>query len=142
MRKTFATVFAAGLLFAAALPLAAEAQNRRDRDYDSVRTASPSELASADRRLNQVYQRRVVDARADDRADRRVGMSRGWYSQEAALRDTERQWIAFRDAECRYLTQQFIGARDRGALARGCLLNQTNERIAELRDAEMMLSAR
>ncbi len=142
MRKTFATLVAAGLLVAAALPLAAQAQNRRDRGYDSVRTASPSELAAADRRLNQIYQRRVADARADDRTDRRARLPRGWYSQEIALRDSERLWINFRDAECRYLTQQYVGARERAAVTRGCLLNQTNERIAALRDADMMLSQR
>ena len=97
------------------------------------------QLAAADRRLNHVYQRRIADARADDRRDRRV---RGWYSQEAALRSSERAWITFRDAECRYLTQQDIGTRGYGALVRGCLLEQVEERTEELRDAQDVLAAR
>lgn len=139
MRNTFATLFAVALLCAIAAPFAAQAQGRYDRDRDAVDTATPGQLAAADRRLNLVYQRRIADARADDRSGRR---NRGWYSQEQALRESERLWINFRDAECRYLTQQQIWRRGGMAYMRGCLLNQTNERIAALRDAEMMLSAR
>ncbi len=40
----------------------------RDRDRNGV---SQAELAAADRRLNQIYQRRVVEARAADRASSR-----------------------------------------------------------------------
>ncbi len=62
----------------------ANAQDRRDRDRnDEFGLASAQQVANADRRLNQIYQRRIADARADDRSDRR---GRGWYSQEAALR--------------------------------------------------------
>ena len=71
-----------------------------------------------------------------------IAARRGWYSQEAALRVSERAWIAFRDAECRYLTQQDVGARGHGSMVRGCLLEQTEERTDELRDAEVMLRER
>jgi uncharacterized protein YecT (DUF1311 family) len=143
MRNTFATLFAVALLCAIAAPFGAQAQNRYenryDRDRDAVETATPGQLAAADRRLNLVYQRRIADARADDRSDRRF---RGWYSQEQALRESERLWIDFRDAECRYLTQQQSWRRGGMAYMRGCLLNQTNQRTAALRDAEVMLSSR
>jgi uncharacterized protein YecT (DUF1311 family) len=138
MRKTFSTLVAVALL--AGVITVAEAQDRRGRDNDrEFGPASVQQLAAADRRLNQVYQRRIADARADDRNDRRV---RGWYSQEAALRNSERAWIAFRDAECRYLTQQDVGARGYGALVRGCLLEQTEDRTQELRQAQDLLAAR
>jgi uncharacterized protein YecT (DUF1311 family) len=138
MRKMFSTFVALALL--GGVITVAEAQDRRNRDRgDEFGPASVQELAAADRRLNQVYQRRIADARADDRNDRRF---RGWYSQEAALRNSERAWIAFRDAECRYLTQQDAGARGHNALVRGCLLEQTDERTEELRDARDVLAAR
>lgn len=140
MRKTLTTLFAVALI-GGALGVA-EAQDRRGRDDDNEREFRPAtaqQLAAADRRLNQVYQRRIADARADDRRDRRV---RGWYSQENALRQSEHQWIAFRDAECRYLTQQDIGSRMHASLVRGCLLEQTEERTEDLRDAEALLAAR
>jgi uncharacterized protein YecT (DUF1311 family) len=136
MRKVFSTLVAVALLGGAIT--VANAQDRR-RDRDEFGPATVQQLAAADRRLNQIYQRRIADARADDRADRRT---RGWYSQEAALRSSERAWITFRDAECRYLTQQDVGTRDYNALMRGCLLDHVEERTEELRDAEAVLAAR
>jgi uncharacterized protein YecT (DUF1311 family) len=138
MRRIFPTLLAVALL-GGAITVANAQDRRRDRDDDEFGPATVQQLATADRRLNQVYQRRIADARADDRRDRRV---RGWYSQEAALRSSERAWITFRDAECRYLTQQDVGSRDYNALMRGCLLEQVEERTEELRDAEAVLAAR
>lgn len=139
MRKTFSTLVAIALLGGAITVAHAQDRRGRDRDNDEFGPASVEQVAAADRRLNQIYQRRIAGARADDRNDRR---GRGWYSQEAALRSSERAWIAFRDSECRYLTQQDIGSRDYAALTRGCLLNQIEERTEELRDAEAVLAAR
>lgn len=138
MRKTFSTLVAVALLGGALSVASAQDRRGRDRD-DEFGPASAQELASADRRLNQVYQRRIADARADDRNDRR---GRGWYSQETSLRESERAWITHRDAECRYLTQQDIGTRDYTALVRGCLVEQIEDRTEELREAEQVLAAR
>lgn len=138
MRKTFSTLLAVALL--GGFITVANAQDRRggDRD-DEFGPASAQQVAAADRRLNQIYQRRIADARADDRSDRRF---RGWYSQEAALRASERAWITHRDAECQYLTQQDAGSRGYTALVRGCLVDQINDRSQELRAAEQVLAAR
>jgi len=129
----------------------------RDRGRDG---ASEADLAAADRRLNQVYQRRIIEARAADRAssrrngdyrnapDRenrpvdRYGRPRGWYSQEAALREAERTWIAYRDNDCRYIAQPSVGRRWYSGALRSCLVERTNERIAILRDARMEVSLR
>lgn len=138
MRKTLMTLAAAALL-AGTLSMANAQERRRDRDNDEFGPATAQQLAAADRRLNQVYQRRIADAREDDRRDRRM---RGWYSQEQALRTSENHWIAFRDAECRYLTQQDVGSRNRSALVRGCLLELTEDRTEDLREAEQVLAAR
>lgn len=138
MRKTLSTLVAVALL-GGAVAVAGAQDRPRDRDNNEFGPATSRQLAAADRRLNQVYQRRIADARADDRYDRRA---RGWYSQEAALRSSERAWLAFRDAECRYLTQQDVGSRDYAALVRGCLMLQVEERTDELRNAEQVLAAR
>lgn len=138
MRKFISTALAVALL-GSAITVAAAQERGRDRDNDEFGPATVQELAAADRRLNQVYQRRIADARADDRNDRR---GRGWYSQEEALRVSERAWITFRDAECRYLTQQDVGSRMHASLVRGCLLEQVEERTEELREAQQVLAAR
>ena len=133
MRKTIQTLVAVALL-GGALTVAAQAQdNRRGRGDDEFGPATAAQLAAADRRLNQIYQRRIADARADDRTDRRF---RGWYSQENALRDAERIWINFRDAECRFLTQQSVGTRAYGGVLTQCLLDRTQERTEALREAQ------
>jgi len=138
MRKTFSTLVAVAML--GGFITVANAQDRRDRDRnDEFGLASAQQVANADRRLNQIYQRRIADARADDRSDRR---GRGWYSQEAALRASERAWITHRDAECQYLTQQDLRSREYGALVRGCLVDQIQDRTEELREAEQVLAAR
>jgi len=140
MRKTFSTLLAVTML--GGFITVASAQDRRgnDRDRnDEFGPATAQQVANADRRLNQIYQRRIADARADDRNDRR---GRGWYSQETSLRESERAWITHRDAECRYLTQQDIGTRGYDALVRGCLVEQINDRTEELREAEQVLAAR
>lgn len=138
MRKTFSTLLAVALLGGAITVANAQERRGRDRD-DEFGPATAQEVANADRRLNQIYQRRIADARADDRGDRRF---RGWYSQEEALRASERAWITHRDAECRYLTQQDVGSRGYDALVRGCLVEKINDRTDELRDAEQVLAAR
>ena len=138
MRKTFSTLVAVALL--GGFITVANAQDRRGGDRgDEFGPATTQEVANADRRLNQIYQRRIADARADDRNDRRGG---GWYSQEEALRVSERAWIAHRDAECRYLTQQDVGSRGYDALVRGCLVEQITDRTDELREAEQVLATR
>jgi uncharacterized protein YecT (DUF1311 family) len=138
MRKTLSTLVAVALL-GGAMTVANAQDRRRDRDNDEFGPATARQLDAADERLNEVYQRRINEARASDRRDRRT---RGWYSQESALRTSERNWIAFRDAECRYLTQQDVGTRGYNAMVRGCLLEQTEDRTEELRDAEAVLASR
>jgi len=96
-------------------------------------TSTRIQLAIADRRLNEVYQRRIADARRNDASDRRF---RSWYSQENALRQAERLWINFRDAECRFLTQQSLGTRAYDGVLTQCLLDRTQERTDALREAQ------
>ncbi len=175
MRKS---IFAALSVVAltVALPAAAQQPDRdrrgedtqyrdRDRENDEFRNrdrngASQGELAAADRRLNQIYQRRIVEARAADRAygrrsgddrydrdregrpDDRYGRTRDWYSQEAALREAERNWIAYRDNDCRYIAQPDVGRRWYAGSLRSCLLDRTNERIGILREVRMEMSSR
>ena len=175
MRKSIFAVLSVVAL-AVAVPAAAQQTDRdrrgedtqsRDRDRDNTefrdrdRTgATQAQLAAADRRLNQIYQRRIVEARAadrangrqngDDRYDRgregrpeeRYGRTRDWYSQEAALREAERNWIGYRDNDCRYIAQPDVGRRWYSGSLRSCLLDRTNERITILRDARMELSSR
>ncbi len=127
-------------LAVAALTVASASQ-AQDRNYGrhggyggyGRETSTRVQLAVADRELNRVYQRRILEARRNDAYDRRF---RGWYSQEASLRDAERIWINFRDAECRFLTQQSLGTRAYDGVLTQCLLDRTTERTEALREAQ------
>jgi uncharacterized protein YecT (DUF1311 family)/surface antigen len=121
--------------------LPASAQNQDDRyrtDVESqyrYRDTSQADVDAANRRLNDIYQRRIVEARAADRASRRNW--RNWYSQETALRNAERYWVSYRDADCRYVAQPYAGQRQYDGYRRGCLVDRTNERAADLRQSRL-----
>ncbi len=96
-------------------------------------------MEAANRRLDDIYQRRIAEARAADRAWRR-NRSRNWYSQETALRNAERYWIAYRDADCRYVAQPYVGQRQYDGYLRGCLVDRTNERTTDLRQSRLTVA--
>jgi uncharacterized protein YecT (DUF1311 family) len=97
MRGSIFAAAASIALLAFAMPAAAQTQDDRYRgDAESqyrYRDTSQADVDAANRRLNDVYQRRVAEARAADRAWRR-NRPRNWYSQETALRNAERYWIS------------------------------------------------
>ncbi len=163
MRRTVATLMTFAALAAAPFALAQSRGYDRDqrppadRNYDPGRNdpgpgsrndqfyhnrdASQLELNEADARLNRVYQRRISEAQQADRIAIRQ-RPRGWYGQEAALRNAERAWIAYRDADCRYAGQSEIGSRIYTAVVRACLIDRTNDRLAVLQDARTQVSMR
>lgn len=137
-------VFASISVFALALPAAAQGQDDRYRN-DAVsqyryRDTSQADVDAANRRLNDIYQRRIAEARTADRAQRRNQNPRNWYSQETALRNAERFWISYRDADCRYLAQPYVGQRQFDGYLRGCLMERTNERTADLRQSRLRVA--
>lgn len=143
MRGSIFAAAASIALLAFAMPAAAQTQDDRYRgDAESqyrYRDTSQADVDAANRRLNDVYQRRVAEARAADRAWRR-NRPRNWYSQETALRNAERYWISYRDADCRYVAQPYVGRRQYEGYLRGCLVDRTNERTTDLRQSRLMVA--
>lgn len=142
MQGAALAVFSISLL-SLALPASAQIQDERYRtDVETqyrYRDASPADVDAANRRLNEIYQRRIVEARTADRAMRRNARPRNWYSQETALRNSERSWIAYRDTDCRYVAQPYVGERRYDSYLRGCLVDRTNERVNALRQSRTYL---
>jgi len=143
MRAGIFAVASASLL-AFALPAAAQSQDDRYRnDAESqyrYRDTSQADVDEANRRLNNIYQRRIAEARAADRARRRNQNARNWYSQETALRNAERYWMSFRDADCRYVAQPYAGRRQYDSYVRGCLVERTNQRTTDLRQSRLTVA--
>lgn len=51
---------------------------------------------------------------------------------EPGLRDAQRKWLAWRDAECRFAALQFQGGTGGGPAANGCAMRLTAERALAL----------
>ena len=91
------TLFPVAAVLLAALTVAAHAQDTRN-----------AELAEADTQLNQTY--RVLQSRLSE-------------ADKVKLRDAQRLWVQFRDADCK------VGWSD----IRDCLMQRTDERTEQLR---------
>jgi uncharacterized protein YecT (DUF1311 family) len=84
----------------------------------------------ADAELNAEYRRaiasaRVADREFDDAGDRRPG-------DEATLREAQRAWVAFRDAQCRLEGYEARGGSMEPMLYEGCRARLTRARIRQL----------
>lgn len=86
------------------------------------------ELAREDAALNRVFQQATRSIRENDAmAD---GDRRNW---EAALRDAQRKWIAFRDADCKdTVGYEWFGGTGAGSAVLACMAQKTRTRTKEL----------
>jgi uncharacterized protein YecT (DUF1311 family) len=84
----------------------------------------------ADADLNRVYREEVASAR---QADREIDSDDHRPTSEAVLRQAQRAWLTFRDAQCTY---EGYGEARGGSMEpmvySGCLARLTRERIAQL----------
>lgn len=98
------------------------------------------EFRSADAELNRQWPGWLDHARAADRdfSGRREGPG-----YEQVLRDAQRAWIAFRDANCRYdAYSQARGGTLEPLIYENCRLRMTRDRIRQLADGDQTLSQR
>lgn len=91
-----------------------------------------AERAWWDTQLNEVYQMRMVQARAIDREAPIPGL-RPRPSDEAALRTMQRAWITFRDATCTFEELQWWGGTGMGSAGNACRMRLTAEQTLYLR---------
>lgn len=112
-------------------PLPANAQSRCDDEYDTAAIVSCLQLdfEAEDRRLNDRYRRlaammRASDVSAASDATPAIG--------EQRLREAQRAWIRFRDAECRLTGHAMIGGSQAAILEAGCRTARTRERVGQL----------
>lgn len=92
----------------------------------------------ADAELNTVYRTAIERAREADReyagvADGAGGPTDGGPGEEATLREAQRAWVGFRDAQCRLESFEARGGSMQPMLDAGCKATLTRARTAELR---------
>ncbi|MFO1350893.1 MAG: lysozyme inhibitor LprI family protein [Gammaproteobacteria bacterium] len=90
----------------------AKAESTADR-----RACAKAGYDKADQRLNEVYKQLRERLDAD-------GKTR--------LRDAQRAWIAYRDAECAWAADQMRGGTEAAVIEAGCRADQTSVRADEL----------
>lgn len=128
------TLVVATLALAAATPLAAMPRDRGDctdsgSTHEIVRCAT-RELAAADQRLNRAYQDALTEIA---RARHLDGTQRQAWAQ--SLRDAQRQWVQFREADCGApIGWEWYQGTGMGAASLGCMIRKTDVRADELRD--------
>ena len=84
-----------------------------------------------DAELNRAYREAIAAARQSDRELDRSDDQRPGY--EAALREAQRAWVAFRDAHCRYEGyEEARGGSMEPMVYSGCQARLTRERITQL----------
>ena len=76
-----------------------------------------------DRRLNEAYAKRMQEAKKTDAEMQSIKAT--VQSMEAALRQMQRAWIAFRDAACLYEASKWQGGTGAGPAATACLMQET-----------------
>lgn len=86
-----------------------------------------AEAAIWDEYLNTLYGDLRADMRAQD-----VDNPEGAVGRADALRDAQRAWIAFRDAECAYNWAVFQEGTMRSLISTGCMLDMTADRVLDL----------
>jgi uncharacterized protein YecT (DUF1311 family) len=95
----------------------------------------------ADAELNSVYRTAIASAQAADREYARVadgggGPNDGGPGEEATLREAQRAWVAFRDANCRLESFEARGGSMQPMIDGNCRATLTRTRTAELRGPE------
>lgn len=88
------------------------------------------EEAAWDAILNEVYGRRMADARQMDERLEADGIYLGGVVD--SLRNAQRAWISFRDAECERIFNVLQEGTIRTTAAASCLLEMTAERVLDL----------
>ena len=78
-----------------------------------------ADYREADEKLNRTY-KELVGSIEDNWA--------------TALRDAQRAWVTFRDAECEFQSMGWEGGSGRSAVQAGCLTRVTNERTKVLKE--------
>ncbi|MCB1505993.1 MAG: DUF1311 domain-containing protein [Hyphomicrobiaceae bacterium] len=120
------------------LVLQASAQTQPEADIDCSNAMSTAEINScadrafdaADKKLNQVYQQAIT--RIPEFATVPPFDQKKW---EETLRNSQRAWLAYRDAQCKdHVALFWGGGSGTSAAVLGCMTEKTKERTREIEE--------
>jgi len=97
---------------------------------------SASEYQAADAQLNAAYRTAMARMKQLDRGTKPADLppaERAGPSYSQALLNSQRAWLAYRDANCRVFSYEYRGGSAQWLSNRVCLTRVTRARTAELR---------
>lgn len=97
---------------------------------------SGGDYQAADAQLNAAYRTAMTRMKQLDRGTKPADLppaERAGPSYSQALLNSQRAWIAYRDANCRAFSYEYRGGSAQGLSNRVCLIRVTRARTAELR---------
>ncbi|WP_406872792.1 lysozyme inhibitor LprI family protein [Aminobacter sp. P9b] len=97
----------------------AEECDRNDQTQTGMNICAGSDFAASDAKLNAAYG--DIMKRLSESADARK-----------LLQDSQRSWIAFRDAECKFASSGVEGGSIYPMIQAGCLQDLTDARVTQL----------
>ncbi|GAA2857718.1 uncharacterized protein YecT (DUF1311 family) [Aminobacter niigataensis] len=97
----------------------AEECDRNDQTQTGMNICAGSDFAASDAKLNAAY------------GDIMKRLSESAHARKL-LQDSQRSWIAFRDAECKFASSGVEGGSIYPMMQAGCLQGLTDARVAQL----------
>jgi uncharacterized protein YecT (DUF1311 family) len=117
MRFSILLISMAGVMLASVA--SAEECDRNDQTQMGVNICAAADYAASDAKLNAAYS--AIMKRLSDNAEARK-----------KLQDSQRAWIAFRDAECKFASSGVEGGSTYPMIHSGCLQGLTDARVTQL----------
>lgn len=113
---------------------AAPALNCKDPMSNAeMKMCAEQDWKKADAALNVAYDKALASARETYRSTRTMPGQQNMPDSEVMLRDAQRAWVAFRDANCKYQYQVYWGGSHAGLAYLLCMADTTKARLKELR---------
>ncbi|HAH09119.1 MAG TPA: urease-associated protein [Alphaproteobacteria bacterium] len=86
----------------------------------------------ADKELNAIYAKIMTQLKETYTAE--DIKNAGGQDPVADLKDAQRKWIAFRDANCRFMGTQMLGGSGQAPITAGCMARMTEDRVKEFKN--------
>lgn len=103
-----------------------------DADNQTMIQCAYQDYQKADKELNDVYAKLMKSTKESFTPDITAGSGQ---DPAADLKDAQKKWIAFRDANCRFAGTEMLGGTGQPLIVNGCLARMTKERVKELKEA-------
>jgi uncharacterized protein YecT (DUF1311 family) len=121
------------LLIAASAGVAHAADCKDPQSNYEMKMCAEQDWKEADAELNVAFGKALAEARQSYRSTRTAPGQQNMPDSEAMLREAQRAWVTFRDANCKYQYQIYWGGSHAGLAYLLCMAATTKARVKELR---------